>query len=125
MNTPKPDITAKVYLVPHGYQIDLLDSKGKELGSSCRDFGGSYPIKKMSVIVASGMLANMEKVEEVYQDVYPAKKGKKPKKVDPVKALKAKSAMLRKAAHWFASHNPGTPVPDWIDTALMLHELER
>lgn len=25
---------------------------------------------------------------------------------------------LRKAAHWLASHAPGTPVPEWVDAAV-------
>ncbi len=41
----KPDLTVKVYLVPHGYQVDFFDIDGHPRGSTCRDFTGSKTIK--------------------------------------------------------------------------------
>lgn len=42
----EPDIRLDVNLVPHGYQIDGY-ANGQLVFSSCRDFGGSYPVAKL------------------------------------------------------------------------------
>jgi len=62
-SAPIPDLTAKVYLVPHGYQIDFTNDKGRSVGSSCRDFGGNYEVKKMRNTVIAGMAYVMEDIE--------------------------------------------------------------
>lgn len=43
---PVPDISIQLALVGHGYQVDVFDT-GKHLGSSCRDFDGSYKLNQL------------------------------------------------------------------------------
>lgn len=75
----KPDVTAKVYLVEHGYQLDLFDENGKKLGFECRDFGGDYPVDKMQNVAAAAMIATMQKCEDAYNKTYPAVEARKQK----------------------------------------------
>ena len=42
----KPAFVIEIYLVQHGVQADVIE-QGKECGSICRDFGGSYPVKDL------------------------------------------------------------------------------
>ncbi len=44
----EPDIAVQLYLVGHGYQIDIFNG-GLHLGSSCRDFSDSYKIEQLKV----------------------------------------------------------------------------
>lgn len=72
--SPAPDVTAKVYLVPYGYEIDFCDANGKEIGFTCRDFGGDIPIKKARDLVVAGMISAMEKLEDVHLKLNKRKK---------------------------------------------------
>lgn len=67
--TPRKDVSAEVTLVPHGYQIDVY-LNSKHLGFECRDFGGSYPIKKMGKVVAAALVSVMNKVEKGYKQLH-------------------------------------------------------
>lgn len=69
-------VEAKVYLVEHGYQIDVFDyTKGKEprVCSVCRDFGDNYPIGEMANTVAAALLKALENVEESHQNTLKSK----------------------------------------------------
>lgn len=65
MKTPIPDVTAKVYLVGHGYQIDVEVKDGSSFlkWSSCHDFGDDYQIKRLKLEVANAMLEMMKELE--------------------------------------------------------------
>lgn len=42
----KPDVSVNMVFVEYGYQVDIKID-GKSVHSECRDFGGSYKIKKL------------------------------------------------------------------------------
>jgi len=77
-----PDITAKVYLVGHGYQIDLLVD-GEEKGFECRSFGGDYSDKELEeikTVIMAGFLKVLNDSEDKYYKLKKLKKTKKAKK---------------------------------------------
>jgi len=41
--TRQPDFAVHVYLVEHGYQMDVFHG-GKQVGGECRDFGDNHAI---------------------------------------------------------------------------------
>lgn len=59
----KPLITAEIWLVRYGYQINVIDDRGQEV-MNCRDFGGEYPIRTIIDIVTSGLLDFMHNLEK-------------------------------------------------------------
>jgi hypothetical protein len=62
MNEHLPDIELRFYLVEYGYQVDIFDAH-VELGTICRDFGGSYPIDNIIAQMIGGLPAYMRDVE--------------------------------------------------------------
>lgn len=66
---PKPDFTAKVFLVGHGYEIGFFGPDNEELGFECRDFSGDFSdkeLEKVKNLVMAGMMDLMGKVEKLY-----------------------------------------------------------
>jgi hypothetical protein len=57
------EITVKIAMVPHGYQIDFFDQNGKELGSECRDFGGDYDPAKIKFTFIAAILNAIKGIE--------------------------------------------------------------
>jgi hypothetical protein len=62
----QPDVTAKVYLVPYGYQVDVVivgdDGEGHQW-SVCRDFSDNYKIERLRLEVANAVIEAMRTLE--------------------------------------------------------------
>ena len=49
-----PEVQVSFFLVPHGYQCDILVN-GKLISGSCRDFGGDNKIKDLQKYIIAGI----------------------------------------------------------------------
>jgi hypothetical protein len=63
MKQPIPDITAKIYLVEYGYQIDIkIEGLDEEL-TEVKDYFDAYDLKKLRKFVAVKLLDCMKDLE--------------------------------------------------------------
>ena len=67
----EPDVTANVYLVPHGYQIDVKLAGGEQADAIvCRDFAGTYPdLGYLREVLADHLIQAMRDFEKKLKQV--------------------------------------------------------
>ena len=61
---PQPTLTFRVYLVGHGYEVDVFRGSGREpVAHICRDFGGTYRVSRIEEAVMLQVLSAFEGLE--------------------------------------------------------------
>lgn len=68
MKKSTPALQANVFLVGHGYQIDIVNHTGPEttIHTTCRDFAGSYDVTRIATAVEIAFVNAMRKLEQRY-----------------------------------------------------------
>ena len=65
---PRPTLEFKVYLVGHGYEVDVFRGGGKEpIAHVCRDFGGTYRIGRIETVAIAQIVKAFEGLEAAIQ----------------------------------------------------------